>query len=278
MRTEHNGSFATATGATDESSLLDAYHRAFSAELRQMIADLSLRPDSRVLDLACGDGSYAIWLGERCPSGLVVGVDAAMQNLSRARRRGPIPGCVRWLKADVGRLPFPNGTFDLVWCAQSLVSLPDAVAALREMGRVTRPDGVVAVLEDDSLHQILLPWPVDLEMRVRDAEFRALRQSTPDYATRYIGRQLPAYFLAAGLTPEFRRTYTADRMAPLAAADREFLVHYLAQLEERVRGVLDHRTHARLERLCDPSSPHFIADQPGFSMTCVEVVVWGRRR
>jgi ubiquinone/menaquinone biosynthesis C-methylase UbiE len=263
---------------TDEPSLLDAYHRAFAPELRRIIGDLPLQADSRVLDLACGDGCYARWLGERCPDGLIVGADRSGRYLARAQQQDPLPDSLCWLKADVERLPFPEGTFDLVWCAQSLVSLPDAVSALREMARVTRPGGVVAVLEDDSLHQFLLPWPVELEMQVRAAEFHALQQSTPDYATRYIGRRLPACFLDAGLTPHFRRTYTADRMSPLSTADREFLARYLAKLEEAVAPQLNRQTREQFDALCDPQSPNFIANQPGFSMTCVEVVVWGHPR
>ena len=261
---------------TDESSLLDAYHCAFAPELRRIIADLPLHSDSRVLDIACGDGCYARWLGERCPSGLIVGADRSGRCLARAQQREALPDPICWLKADVERLPFPEGAFDLVWCAQSLVSLHDPVSALREIARVTRPEGVVAVLEDDSLHQFLLPWPVELEMQVRAAEFRALRQSTPDYATRYIGRRLPACYLEAGLTPCFRRTYTADRMSPLSANDRKFLARYLAGLEETVTPQLSPPARQKFEALCDPQAPTFIANQPGFSMTCIEVVVWGR--
>jgi ubiquinone/menaquinone biosynthesis C-methylase UbiE len=273
----HTGSAEIQTHAgTDEPSLLDAYHRAFAPELRRIIGELPLQADSRVLDIACGDGCYARWLGERCPEGLIVGADRSGRYLARAQQRDRVPDSIRWVKADVERLPFPDGTFDLVWCAQSLVSLHDPVSALREMARVTRSEGVVAVLEDDSLHQFLLPWPVELELQVRTAEFRALQQSTPDYATRYIGRRLRACFLEAGLEPHFRRTYTADRMSPLSAADREFLARYLARLEQTVAPQLIHTAREEFDALCDPQSPTFIANQPAFSMTCVEVVVWGR--
>ena len=45
--------------------MLDAYHRSRAAELRAIIATLPLRPHSRVLDVACGDGCYTHWLAER---------------------------------------------------------------------------------------------------------------------------------------------------------------------------------------------------------------------
>ena len=64
----------------------------------------------------------------------------------------------------IERLPFADDVFDLVWCAQSLYSLPEPVEAVRLMRRVVKPGGVVAVLENDSLHHLLLPWPIEVEL------------------------------------------------------------------------------------------------------------------
>src|SRR6266511_3844958 len=95
--------------------MLHAYHRSRSAELRAMIATLPLAPGDRVLDVASGDGCHSVWLVEQ---------------------------------GDANALAFADGMFDLVWCAQSFYSLPDPIATLREMVRVTRPGGHVAVLEN----------------------------------------------------------------------------------------------------------------------------------
>src|SRR3954471_843716 len=66
--------------------MLDAYHRSRAAELRAIIATLPLRPDSRVLDVACGDGCYSHWLAER--PGQVIGMDWCAAYLDLALRPG----------------------------------------------------------------------------------------------------------------------------------------------------------------------------------------------
>ena len=62
--------------------------------------------------------------------------------LSVARRTRPD---LDWRQGDVGALPFPDRSFDRVLCQMALMFFPDRSAALREMARVTRPGGVVAL-------------------------------------------------------------------------------------------------------------------------------------
>jgi ubiquinone/menaquinone biosynthesis C-methylase UbiE len=175
-------SFARETGAGLASHelpgyarMLDAYHRSRAAELTAIIATLPLGPHSRVLDLACGDGCYSNWLAER--AGQVIGVDLCAAYLDRAVWSGTaaVNGKpISFGRADAAQLPFIDGSFDLVWCAQSFFSLPDPLASLREMVRVTQPAGHIAILENDTLHQLLLAWPAELELAVRWAQFQAL--------------------------------------------------------------------------------------------------------
>jgi SAM-dependent methyltransferase len=80
------------------------------------------------------------------------------------------------LKVIIDRLPFTDGSFDAVWCAQSPFSLREPVDAVTRMARAVKPGGLVAVLEDDTLHQVLLPWPVDVELAVRKAEWESFRE------------------------------------------------------------------------------------------------------
>src|SRR5690242_10059537 len=77
-----------ADGLPTYAPMLAAYHRAHAAELRAMIAELPLRLGDRVLDMACGAGTYSVWLAERVgPHGTVVGVDISPAYLARARVR-----------------------------------------------------------------------------------------------------------------------------------------------------------------------------------------------
>jgi SAM-dependent methyltransferase len=96
-----------------------------------------------VLDVACGTGVVAAAAAERVgPSGAVTGVDINPGMIAvAARTQG-----VRWAQADAARLPFPDGGFDRVLCQAGLQFVPDRLGALREMRRVLRPGGRVALL------------------------------------------------------------------------------------------------------------------------------------
>ena len=102
-----------------------------------------------VLDVACGTGVVATAAVERVgPSGAVTGVDINPGMIAvAARTQG-----VRWARADAARLPFPDGGFDRVLCQAGLQFVPDRLGALREMRRVLRPGGRVALLVWRALH------------------------------------------------------------------------------------------------------------------------------
>src|SRR5205823_512322 len=131
-----------------------------------------------------------VWFAQRAVHGAVDAIDVSRAWLGLALDKVREAGIdnVRLLPADARALPFEDQTFDVVWCAQSLYCLPDVDRCLAEMLRVLRMGGTLAVLEDDTLHQILLPWPVDLELMVRAAELRAFEAEDVAPARFYIGR------------------------------------------------------------------------------------------
>jgi ubiquinone/menaquinone biosynthesis C-methylase UbiE len=255
-----------------------AYHRAFERELRELIAGLSMRPDALVLDLACGDGVYAQWLAERLgEGGRVLAVDLSPAFLELARREVAevsLGDRVTFARADLRHLPIPEGSFDLVWCAQSFYSLPDPVDALRRMERAARPGGVVAVFENDEFHHVLLPWPVEVELALRQAELTALQKLSKKPEKFYVGRHLRPIFRAAGLADCRHRTWTIDRQAPLGPDDREYFAGYLADLREKASPHLSGEVRDEFERLVDPGSPGYLLDSPDLAVTCLNHVAW----
>ncbi|KRV49000.1 ubiquinone biosynthesis methyltransferase UbiE [Wenjunlia vitaminophila] len=110
-----------------------------------------LRPHMRVLDVGCGPGTITVDLAERVPQGEVTGIDNEPAIVEQARdlagRRGLTN--VRFATADVYTLDHPDDTFCVVHAHQVLQHLGDPVRALREMRRVCRPGGVVAVRDAD---------------------------------------------------------------------------------------------------------------------------------
>lgn len=258
----------------DYDDQLSAFHRAFARELERVVASLPLRPEMRVLDLACGDGFYTRLLSNRLgPRGLVTAVDVNPAYLARAKQAAPR---AQFVAASFDHLPFPDGTFDLVWCAQSLYSLRAPLPALRHMARVLRPGGVLAVLENDTLHQVLLPWPASLELPLRAAELRALQQESGPTSRFYVGRRLPILFAEAGLEPLSQTTHAFDRLAPLGENERELLQHYLQEVEARVAPHLEPSALIDLRELVDPSSSRHLLRVPHLSLTWVNALALGR--
>ena len=263
-------------------SMLAAFHRAFAPELRALVATLPLVEGQTVLDMACGDGAYSPWLAEQVgPTGRVVAIDIRPAYLALARTeamRSPPGRIVEVCAASIDALPFADDCFDLSWCAESLYSLHDPVAALRNLLRVTKPGGVVAVLEADTLHHAILPWPVEVELAVRAAELHALNDGMNDTFKFYVGRQLRRVCRAAGLERIQTRTIAFDRAAPLGPNERSFLEQYLKRLSTRVARHLRGPLRQEFDRLVDPHSSTCMLNDADLTSTCINELAWGYRR
>lgn len=113
-----------------------------------------VRRGTSVLDLCCGTGDLAIALNRRYWA-RVIGVDFAHSMLVRARKKGArlhSPDLVqlrpiRFIEADALRLPFAEASFDLVTTAFGFRNLANYEVGLREIQRVLKPGGTVAILE-----------------------------------------------------------------------------------------------------------------------------------
>lgn len=115
---------------------------------RRTIERLRLALGERVLDVCCGSGASAIPAAEAVgPDGSVVGVDLADNLLELARAKAKQRGLtnIHFQSGDLMRLPFDPGSFDTVVCVFGIFFVPDMEAALRELKRVVRNGGRVAI-------------------------------------------------------------------------------------------------------------------------------------
>ena len=124
-----------------------------------IVVDLAQpRPGERVLDVACGTGIVARIAATRVgPTGSVVGVDLNPGMLSVARSvvstEVRSDGPLHWQEASADKLPFPNGSFDVVYCQLGLQFFADRAAALREMRRVLDAEGRLALMVWQGIHE-----------------------------------------------------------------------------------------------------------------------------
>ena len=115
---------------------------------RRAVERLHLEPGARVLDVCCGSGASAIPAALAVgATGHVLGIDLAERLLARARRKASARGLgnVEFRLGDMLDLRLPAARFDAVVCVFGIFFVPDMAAALRELWRLVRPGGRLAV-------------------------------------------------------------------------------------------------------------------------------------
>lgn len=127
------------------------------------------------------------------------------QATARARARG-VDGRFHYRHAEAQRLPFADNSFDLTTCQTVLIHLPDPVAAIAEMMRVTRPGGLVAVAEPNNLTAALLLDSVSNQASVEEIVALVRFQLTCERGKvalgegdNSLGDRVPGLFAAQGL-------------------------------------------------------------------------------
>jgi demethylmenaquinone methyltransferase/2-methoxy-6-polyprenyl-1,4-benzoquinol methylase len=117
---------------------------------RRTVAALRLTAGQRVLDLATGTGDLAIMIAKTHPDVTVVGLDPSEGMLSVGREKvaaSKLQGRVVLERGDAQALPYEDQSFDAATMAFGIRNVPDRAKALREIARVVKPTGRIAILE-----------------------------------------------------------------------------------------------------------------------------------
>ena len=152
MATTPEGSGAMFDGIAER---YDLVNRVISLGIDQSwrkktVRSLELEPGARVLDLATGTADLAIMIARLHPHVTLVGVDPSEKMLEVGRKKltlGQLNERIELQVGDAQALKFPDRTFDGVSIAFGIRNVPNRLQGLREMARVTKAGGRVAILE-----------------------------------------------------------------------------------------------------------------------------------
>ena len=255
--------------------------------IREAVGLLAIRPGLTVLEAGCGDGAVIPLLLEAAgSSGRVVGVDTDLEAVAAARvTYGDLisAGRVGIQVADLQDLPFDDGSFDAVWMSSVLHHVEQPARAIRELARVLRPGGRLAVLDGDNGGSFpFVPWRLDLEITLRTAVWRAARDGyggrLPYTFHGHIGRTVPRLLREAGLAEiEVHASTVVDRfpLTPERAAElRDWVMNsFLMRIEPYLTPV----DLAAARALFDPTSADDLLMSPDFFMIRTSPLTIGHR-
>jgi ubiquinone/menaquinone biosynthesis C-methylase UbiE len=137
---------ATYNAAAD--SYDDAANSFWDCFGRRTIGRLDLKRGADILDVCCGSGASAIPAAQAVgPEGSVLGIDLAERLLEIARTKAKVHGLenVEFRVGDMLGLGLPGPRFDAVVCVFGIFFVPDMTAAVRELWKVVRPGGKLAI-------------------------------------------------------------------------------------------------------------------------------------
>jgi ubiquinone/menaquinone biosynthesis C-methylase UbiE len=218
--------------------------------LELMARRLQLDGVRSVLDVGCGIGHWGRALGHVLSrDAQVTGIDRERVWVEEARARTLAAGDERF-QFEVGsaeRLPFADDAFDLVTCQTVLIYMRDPKAVIAEMVRVTRPGGMVFVVEPNNLSQNLVFSEKDfarftaahnaidelLQLIRFELTIERGRQAKGD-SFNSVGDLVPGYFAALSLHEV--QTYLSDKSFALyppnaTALERAVVRHYVVCAE-----------------------------------------------
>jgi ubiquinone/menaquinone biosynthesis C-methylase UbiE len=254
-------------------------HGVTEPAVRSAIHALPLPAGSRGLDAGCGIGTHTLWLAESIsPGGHITGIDISPGHLTRAEeiasRRGQADQ-VSCQLGDISSLSFDDGAFDWAWSADTLwpVAGSNPLSLTRELVRVVRPGGIVAVLFWSS--QRLLPGYPLLEARL-DATCAANYPYTPDSKPEWHILRALGWLQEAGLDDAQVHTSVAGIHAPLDDTARDALRWSFQMFWGKAEPEVTPGDWAEFQRLCQPESPDFILNLPDYYAFITYSLFWGK--
>lgn len=241
---------------------------AFVTDTAAWITDLrgpEAPPVRRVVDIGSGPGVGTCELARRFPDAHVVAVDGSPAMLERTAQRTAALGLearVSTLLAEVPDGLDDVGRADVIWASLSLHHVGDEVTALRLLGRLLEPDGILAVAEVADPMRLL---PDDLAIGRPGLADRLDRAGGEWFADMRAGltgsvpsTDLPTMLTAAGLEMVGSRVPRHRLDPPLGADARRLALGHLRRTREQLGDQLDENDLQTIDVLIDPDDPRSV--------------------
>lgn len=234
--------------------------------LKAAIKALAFPQASKGLDAGCGAGLQCLLLADEIGAGgHVTGLDISTEFLEYGEkivRNADLAERISFIEGSVECIPFDDDSFDWVWSADCVGYGPwEPMPLLKELKRVTRSDGTLAILAWSS--ECLLPGYPMLEARLDATTSGIAPFSNKMEPSRHFLRAL-GWLRELGLKEPNAKVFSGSAQAPLSgdlftALEMLFQMRWVGVTEE-----LSENDRAEYERLCKPESPDSILRHPDY--------------
>ncbi len=251
----------------------------YLSELTGWVADLTDRPDPRILDLGSGTGTGTFALLQRFAESTAVAVDASaglLEHLTERARHLGVADRVRTVQADLDAAWPALDTVDLVWASASLHHLADPDRVLREVFTVLRPGGLLVVAELDSFPHFL---PADLGLGAPGLEERCHAALAPARTADLpnLGDDWGPRVSRAGFRVEAERRFAIELTPPLPAATARYAQASLRRVRSGLDGLVSREDLAVLDTILDGDGPEALLRRDDLTVRAARTVWVGRR-
>lgn len=259
-------------GSEERLGRSDRFYRPVN---RKIVDWLPLGTGGAALDAGCGTAGFAELLAEKVgDAGTIDAADTSAHLLEHNRARlanDKIGLRIRFHESAIQDLPFSDGSFDLVWSSRAVHHLADQLAGLRELARVLKPGGTLAIREGG----IPARFMPDMMTLIGTGLNERLSEAGKKWMAGHVHHpgsdgHTPYPFgwtqllRDAGLTHVSVRTFIHEFMPPFSEEQQAHMLNELTQWAEHGdRGeFLSETDRSALSRLIDPDDSEYVFNRP----------------
>ncbi|MEZ4679172.1 MAG: methyltransferase domain-containing protein [Caldilineaceae bacterium] len=262
-------------------SWLDQHYLAMQPEYEEMVHWVGIQQGWKILDAACGAGSFVPLLCELVGShGKVHALDLSAENVQALEREAQRSEWGPTVATHVGTIlatPFEDDAFDMVWCANTMQYLTDdeLLLAIAEFRRIVRPNGLIVLKDYDESAMAIQPTPPYLMTHLDEALAKV-----DEYRTNLHGLnrtiQLGMWMRKAGLKEIRQKPTLMVRLQPLRNIEKQWLRELIRVNAELARTADLPETEKDVwQSLENVDAEEHILNHPDFQYRAIQTVFVG---